>query len=84
MRRKFPNQGAWEMQMMKEPELDGVPFSEAKDWLRVSEQELEQLINDDVLNVAEIYNGKGDLVKSLVRTIDIQRLLAKRQAGTKQ
>ncbi len=68
---------------MKEPEIDGVPFSEARDWLKVSDQELEQLINDNVLNVAEIYDGKGQMVKALVRTMDIQRLLAKHRTGVK-
>jgi hypothetical protein len=69
------------MQVMKEPEIDGVPFSEARDWLKVSDQELEQLIHDNALNVSEIYDGNGVLVKALVRTMDIQRLLAKRRAG---
>ena len=83
MRRRFPNVGAWEMQVMKEPEIDGVPFQEAKSWLGVSDQELEQLINDGVLNVADICDGKGEVVRSLVRTLDIRSLLAKRKAGIK-
>jgi hypothetical protein len=83
MRRKFPNLGAWEMQMMKEPELDGVPFQEAKAWLGTSDRELEQLIADGVLNVADICDGTGNVVRSLVRTMDIRNLLAKRKAGLK-
>jgi hypothetical protein len=81
MRRRFPNLGAWEMQMMKEPELDGVPFQEAKSWLGISDQELEQLIADGVLNVADICDGGGDVTRSLIRTLDIRNVLAKRKAG---
>ena len=83
MRRRFPNLGAWEMQLMKEPELEGVPFQEAKAWLRVSDQDLEQLINDGVLNVADICEGNEKVVRSLVRTMDIRNLLARRKAGLK-
>ena len=81
MRRRFPNVAAWEMQVMKEPEIDGVPFQEAKSWLGVTDQELEQLISDGVLNVADICDGKGEVVRSLVRTLDIKSLLAKRKTG---
>lgn len=83
MRRRFPNVAAWEMQVMKEPEIDGVPFQEAKAWLGATDQELEQLISDGVLNVADICDGKGDVVRSLVRTMDIKSLLAKRKTGLK-
>jgi len=71
------------MQVMKEPEIDGVPFQEAKAWLGATDQELEQLISDGVLNVADICDGKGDVVRSLVRTMDIKSLLAKRKTGLK-
>jgi len=71
------------MQLMKEPELEGVPFQEAKAWLRVSDQDLEQLINDGVLNVADICEGNEKVVRSLVRTMDIRNLLARRKAGLK-
>ena len=83
MRRRFPNLGAWEMQLMKEPELEGVLFQEAKAWLGVSDQELDRLIEDGALNVAEICDGKGEVVRALVRTMDIRNLLAKRRAGLK-
>ena len=83
MRRRFPNLGAWEMQLMKEPELEGVLFQEAKAWLAVSDQELDRLIDEGVLNVAEICDGTGAVVRSLVRTMDIRNLLAKRKVGLK-
>lgn len=79
MRRKFPNVAAWEMQVMKEPEIDGVPLAEAKAWLAISDQELDRLINGGELNVADICDGKGEVVRSLVRTLDIRKLLAKRK-----
>lgn len=79
VRRRFPNQGAWEMQVMKEPEIEGVSANEAAQWLGVSEQELEQLINDGVLQVADICDGQNNVVKSVVRTMDIRKLLAKRK-----
>ena len=83
MRRKFPNVGAWEMQVMKEPEIDGVPVSEAKSWLGITDQELDQMINAHELNVADICDDKGQVVRSLVRTLDIRKLLAKRKAALK-
>ena len=83
MTRRFPNLGAWEMQLMKEPELEGVLFQEAKAWLAVSDQELDRLIDEGVLNVAEICDGTGAVVRSLVRTMDIRNLLAKRKVGLK-
>ncbi len=83
MRRKFPTVGAWEMQVMKEPELEGVPFQEAKAWLGISDDELNQLINEGVLNVADLCDGQEEVVRSLVRTMDIRNLLAKRKAGLK-
>ena len=85
MRRKFPNVKAWEMQVMKEPEIDGVAPEEAADWLGVSVTEVEQMIKDDVLQVADICNDTDTVVRSLVRTMDIKRLLAKRkhQAGAR-
>jgi hypothetical protein len=79
MRRKFPNVAAWEMQVMKEPEIDGVPYQEAKSWLGVTDEELERLIDDGTLNVADICDGKGQVIRSLVRTLDIRNLLAKRK-----
>ena len=83
MRRKFPNVAAWEMQVMKEPEIDGVPFQEAKSWLGLSDQELQQLIDEGVLNVADICDGQGQVTRSLVRTMDIRGLLARRKVGLK-
>lgn len=80
MRRRFPNVKAWEMQVMKEPEIDGVSPEEAAAWLGVSEAEVEQLIKDDVLQVADICDEQDQVVRSLVRTLDIRRLVAKRKA----
>lgn len=82
MRRRFPDVKAWEMQVMKEPEIDGVAPEEAAAWLGVTEAEIEQLINDDVLQVADICDGTGRVVRSMVRTLDIRRLAAKRRAGS--
>lgn len=79
VRRRFPNQDAWEMQLMKEPEIEGVSPKEASQWLGMSEQELEQLINDGVLQVADICDGDNNIVRSVVRTMDIRKLLAKRR-----
>ncbi|MGH7228099.1 MAG: hypothetical protein ACREIH_02700 [Nitrospiraceae bacterium] len=79
VRRRFPNQDAWEMQLMKEPEIEGVSPKEASQWLGMSEQELEQLINDGVLQVADICDGDNNVVRSVVRTMDIRKLLAKRR-----
>ena len=79
VRRRFPNQDAWEMQLMKEPEIEGVSPKEAAQWLGVSEQELEQLINDGVLQAADICDGHNNVVRSVVRTMDIRKLLAKRK-----
>ena len=79
VRRRFPNQDAWEMQLMKEPESEGVSQKEASQWLGMSEEELEQLINDGVLQVADICDGDNHVVKSVVRTMDIRKLLAKRK-----
>ena len=79
MRRRFPNQDAWEMQLMKEPESEGVSPKEASQWLGMSEEELEQLINDGVLQVADICDGDNNVVRSVVRTMDIRKLLAKRR-----
>ncbi len=78
-RRRFPNQDAWEMQVMKEPEIDGVSPKEAAQWLRVSEQELERLIADGTLQVADICDGHDHVIRSVVRTMDIRKLLAKRK-----
>ena len=79
VRRRFPNQGAWEMQVMKEPEIEGVSAKEAAQWLGLSDQELEQLINDGILQVADICDGQNNVVRSVVRTMDIRKLLAKRK-----
>ena len=79
VRKRFPNQDAWEMQLMKEPESEGVSPKEASQWLGMSEEELEQLINDGVLQVADICDGDNHVVKSVVRTMDIRKLLAKRR-----
>ncbi|GEM_PF-1631438 len=79
VRRRFPNQDAWEMQLMKEPESEGVSQKEASQWLGMSEEELEQLINDGVLQVADICDGDNHVVRSVVRTMDIRKLLAKRK-----
>jgi hypothetical protein len=79
VRRRFPNQDAWEMQLMKEPESEGVSPKEASQWLGMSEEELEQLINDGVLQVADICDGDNNVVRSVVRTMDIRKLLAKRR-----
>ncbi len=79
VRRRFPNQDAWEMQLMKEPEIEGVSPKEAAQWVGVSDQELEQLINDGILQVADICDGHNNVVKSVVRTMDIRKLLAKRK-----
>jgi len=79
VRKRFPNQDAWEMQLMKEPESEGVSPKEASQWLGMSEEELEQLINDGVLQVADICDGDNHVVKSVVRTMDIRKLLAKRK-----
>ncbi len=79
VRRRFPNQDAWEMQLMKEPESEGVSPKEASQWLGTSEEELEQLINDGVLQVADICDGDNHVVRSVVRTMDIRKLLAKRK-----
>ena len=79
VRRRFPNQGAWEMQVMKEPEIEGVSTKEAAQWLGLSDQELEQLINDGILQVADICDGQSNVVRSVVRTMDIRKLLAKRR-----
>jgi len=79
VRRRFPNQDAWEMQLMKEPEIEGVSTKEAAQWLAVSDQDLERLINDGVLQVADICDGQNNVVKSVVRTMDIRKLLAKRK-----
>jgi len=79
VRRRFPNQGAWEMQVMKEPEIEGVSTKEAAQWLGLSDQELEQLINDGILQVADICDGQNNVVRSVVRTMDIRKLLAKRK-----
>ena len=79
VRRRFPNQDAWEMQLMKEPESEGVSPKEASQWLGMSEEELEQLINDGVLQVADICDGDNNVVRSVVRTMDIRKLLAKRK-----
>jgi hypothetical protein len=79
VRRRFPNQDAWEMQLMKEPESEGVSPKEASQWLGMSEEELEQLINDGVLQVADICDGDNHVVRSVVRTMDIRKLLAKRK-----
>jgi hypothetical protein len=79
MRRKFPNVAAWEMQVMKEPEIDGVPYQEATSWLGVTDEELERLIDDGTLNVADICDGTGQVTRSLVRTLDIRNWLAKRK-----
>lgn len=79
VRKRFPNQDAWEMQLMKEPESEGVSPKEASQWLGMSEEELEKLINDGVLQVADICDGDNHVVKSVVRTMDIRKLLAKRK-----
>jgi len=79
VRRRFPNQDAWEMQLMKEPESEGVSPKEASQWLGMSEEELEKLIDDGVLQVADICDGDNHVVKSVVRTMDIRKLLAKRK-----
>jgi len=79
VRKRFPNQDAWEMQLMKEPESEGVSQKEASQWLGMSEEELEQLINDGVLQVADICDGDNHVVRSVVRTMDIRKLLAKRK-----
>ncbi len=79
VRRRFPNQDAWEMQLMKEPESEGVSPKEASQWLGMSEEELEKLIDDGVLQVADICDGDNHVVKSVVRTMDIRKLLAKRR-----
>jgi len=79
VRRRLPNQDAWEMQLMKEPESEGVSPKEASQWLGMSEEELEQLINDGVLQVADICDGDNHVVRSVVRTMDIRKLLAKRK-----
>ena len=79
VRRRLPNQDAWEMQLMKEPESEGVSPKEASQWLGMSEEELEQLINDGVLQVADICDGDNNVVRSVVRTMDIRKLLAKRR-----
>lgn len=79
VRKRFPNQDAWEMQLMKEPESEGVSPKEASQWLGMSEEELEQLINDGVLQVADICDGDNNVVRSVVRTMDIRKLLAKRK-----
>ena len=79
VRRRFPNQGAWEKQVMKEPEIEGVSTKEAAQWLGLSDQELEQLINDGILQVADICDGQNNVVRSVVRTMDIRKLLAKRK-----
>jgi len=79
VRRRLPNQDAWEMQLMKEPESEGVSPKEASQWLGMSEEELEQLINDGVLQVADICDGDNNVVRSVVRTMDIRKLLAKRK-----
>jgi len=64
---------------MKEPESEGVSPKEASQWLGMSEMELEQLINDGVLQVADICDGDNNVVRSVVRTMDIRKLLAKRR-----
>jgi len=79
VRKRFPNQDAWEMQLMKEPESEGVSPKEASQWLGMSEEELEKLIDDGVLQVADICDGDNHVVKSVVRTMDIRKLLAKRK-----
>jgi len=79
MRRKFPNQKAWEMQVMKEPEIDGVSPEEAAQWLGVSMEELNRLITDNVLQVADICDNTDRVVRTVVRTMDIKRALAKRK-----
>jgi len=79
VRKRFPNQDAWEMQLMKEPESEGVSPKEASQWLGMSEEELEKLIDDGVLQVADICDGDNHVVKSVVRTMDIRKLLAKRR-----
>ena len=79
VRRRFPNQDAWEMQLMKEPESEGVSPKEASQWLGMSEEELEKLIDDGVLQVADICDGDNHVVRSVVRTMDIRKLLAKRK-----
>lgn len=79
VRRRFPNQAAWEMQLMKEPEIEGVSPKEAAQWLGVSDQELDQLVNDGVLQVADICDGNNNVVRSVVRTMDIRKLIAKRK-----
>ena len=79
VRRRFPNQDAWEMQLMKEPESEGVSPKEASQWLGMSEEELEKLIDDGVLQVADICDGDNHVVRSVVRTMDIRKLLAKRR-----
>ncbi len=80
MRRRFPDLKAWEMQVMKEPEIDGVSPEEAAAWLGVSVPEIEQLIKDDILQVADICDGTNRVVRSMVRTLDIRRLVAKRRS----
>ncbi|TLY30116.1 MAG: hypothetical protein E6K63_02990 [Nitrospirae bacterium] len=67
------------MQVMKEPEIEGVSTKEAAQWLGLSDQELEQLINDGILQVADICDGQNNVVRSVVRTMDIRKLLAKRK-----
>lgn len=79
MRRKFWSVGEWEMEVMKDPSLEGVSEPEAVQWLGISDQELHRLIDEGTLEVYEVYNGKGGLVKSVVRTMDIRKLLAKRK-----
>lgn len=81
MRRKFWNTGEWEMEVMKDSSLEGVSEQEAVKWLGISEQDLHRLIEEGILEVYDVYDGKGGLVKSLVRAMDIRKLLSQRKGS---
>ncbi len=82
MRRKFWNTGEWEMEVMKDSSLEGVSEQEATAWLGISDQELHRLIEEGSLEVYDVFDGKGGLMKSVVRALDIRKLLAKRKTST--